>query len=68
MGGHTVQTRTVCNDLWKFHTNKNEWNKCVPSGIYVPPRKSHAVCMIGKYMIVNGGIDSDQKMSNDFYG
>ena len=59
--------RILSSELLRFDTSKHEWQFLRCSGAFINGRKSHASCILNKFLIIHGGICEDAKYSNEFY-
>lgn len=53
----------ICSDVTIFDLDKLQYS----SGCRGPPRRDHAVACIGKSMLIHGGTQQGNTLSNDFY-
>lgn len=70
-GGESSSTglgsRYLINETWILDLKHRVWEKISDyDNDIIEPRKSHAVCFIGKNMIVSGGLGEDDKALDDF--
>lgn len=62
-----MKRRECLSDLLIYDPSTNVWNTLLPAGAYFEPRRYHASCMFGTYLIVNGGLnDKDNILGNTF--
>ena len=55
------------NDLRMINLETMEWKIARSTGEYVYPRRNHAACVVGKHMIVHGGIDIRESYLKDMF-
>ncbi|EAR89155.2 kelch motif protein (macronuclear) [Tetrahymena thermophila SB210] len=53
------------NDTRIFNTEKNEWKYLRPSGDIIEPRRNSACCVVGRYFIIQGGLNQKGVFLND---
>ena len=67
MGTGNFNTKLTSGDLFSFDTILYEWKKLKPLK-YVDPRKHHAACDFGSFMLVSGGIPEESSVPfRDFH-
>jgi len=63
----SFDTRNTLNDLVILDPNKWEVKLCPPSREFVLPRRNHVATMIGKYMLIHGGVDQRECSIDDIW-
>lgn len=67
VGIGVANSKMTSNELWKFDTRFLEWKK-IKSQKTPEPRKYHAACEFGSYMLVSGGVGEDSETPfSDFH-
>lgn len=61
-----LHKRDLFNDLYYYHTNEKEWQKVHWREKVIYGRKYHASIVIGKQMLVHGGIIPSNKVTDEF--
>lgn len=62
-----LATRYLLNETWILNLRDNIWEKVVDYDFdEIEPRKHHAVCLMGRNMIVSGGLGYEDKILDDF--
>lgn len=62
-----ANSKVITNELYRFNTVSLEWNKLKPLKS-VEPRKHHAACEFGDFMLVSGGLSEDSNIPfRDFH-
>lgn len=62
-----ANSKVVTNELLKLNTQTLEWSKLKPLKA-VEPRKHHAACEFGDYMLISGGISEETNIPfKDFH-
>ena len=51
-------TKMTSNEIWSLDLETKEWQKLKPLK-FIEPRKYHAACEFGKYVLVSGGIGEE---------
>jgi len=63
-----LKMRECYNTLYEFNASTSTWEKLMPQGDYIEPRRHHKACNYGsKWMIVYGGISSNEEVLGDSY-
>lgn len=60
-----LKARECFNDVWKFSVQNHEWKRVRTTGEPIEPRRNHSAVIIGKNMVVYGGIDTNGNSLND---
>lgn len=55
------------NDTYIMDSDTCEWNQVQTSGPYITDRKGHAACLLGKFMVIHGGITSEGAILNEIF-
>ena len=64
----TTKSRLCFNDLFIFRTNIMQWEEIKVRGpIFIEARHHHAGCIIGKHLLIHGGINDQGKYLDDVY-
>ena len=50
-----------------INTENMEWKTIRASGEYIFPRKNHTSCIVGKFLVVHGGIDNREWYLRDLW-
>lgn len=62
-----LRIRDCFSDAKYFSPQKSEWTTLRVTGEILEARRNHAACMVGKFMIVSGGMNNHGKILSDFY-
>lgn len=55
------------SDLRVFNTENNEWKIIGQAGEFIQPRRNHSAVVIGKHLLVYGGVDTRDHYMNDVW-
>lgn len=55
------------NEVWTLNLSENMWKERTTYGIEVSQRQHHATTVLGKYLIVHGGMDHKDNCLKDIY-
>lgn len=71
-GGEIMDHRNPCkkyilNETYSLDLETFEWKNVDPIKAFVPPLKFHASCLLGRYMIISGGIKEDWEYSSEVF-
>ena len=55
---NALKIRECLNDVWMLSLTSHEWKRQYCSGVLVEARRNHIAAIVGKYMLVHGGIDT----------
>jgi N-acetylneuraminic acid mutarotase len=59
--------RVTARKMLVFSMDNNRWEKCLGSGQVPSPRKYHAACLLGRDMLVYGGIDGRNQITDELF-
>lgn len=62
-----LHNKSCLNDIYAFDMEEIRWGEIQPAGPFIIGRKGHACCLLGKYMIVHGGVDNNNNVLNEIY-
>ena len=62
-----THNRHAINDTRVFELETLTWQSVTGSAEYIDPRRSHACCLVGKNMIVHGGVDTSDHTKSDLW-
>ncbi|KAL4486350.1 hypothetical protein ABPG72_007136 [Tetrahymena utriculariae] len=60
-----VRIRECFSDCRIFNINTRQWTLVRQFGDFLESRRNHAACLVGKFLIIIGGVDSNGKYLND---
>ncbi|KAL4500675.1 hypothetical protein ABPG72_003099 [Tetrahymena utriculariae] len=64
-GQYEQKQKVYQNDTRIYNTEKNEWKYLRPSGDIIEPRRNSACCVVGRYFIIQGGLNQKGVLLND---
>eukprot|EP01022_Parablepharisma_sp_SALTPOND_P011682 TRINITY_DN1492_c0_g2_i1.p1 TRINITY_DN1492_c0_g2~~TRINITY_DN1492_c0_g2_i1.p1 ORF type:complete len:660 (+),score=34.59 TRINITY_DN1492_c0_g2_i1:57-1982(+) len=59
-----TKRRDCLNDVLVYNTVSNHWDELRCDGLF-ERRRYHTTCIVGKYMVANGGVNAEQQFLND---
>lgn len=62
-----LKVRECANDFRSFNTENNEWKVFKPSGDTIEGRRGHLAAVVGRNMVLFGGINIKGVYRNDMY-
>lgn len=61
-----LKIRECTNSIYEYTVSTTNWEKVHPQGDYIEPRRLHKACLVGpKWMLVYGGINSNEEVLSD---
>ncbi|CAD8190254.1 unnamed protein product [Paramecium octaurelia] len=61
-----LKIRECTNSIYEYTVSTMNWEKVHPQGDYIEPRRQHKACLVGpKWMLVYGGINSNEEVLSD---
>ncbi|EAR84527.1 kelch motif protein (macronuclear) [Tetrahymena thermophila SB210] len=60
-----VRIRECFSDCRIFNLNTRQWTLVRQFGDFLESRRNHTACLVGKFLIIIGGVDSNGKYLND---
>ncbi|KRX07512.1 hypothetical protein PPERSA_11061 [Pseudocohnilembus persalinus] len=57
--------KEVQNDVWLLNLQKKIWQKQEIKSAQIHPRRHHTACIMGKYLVIYGGLDKKQEFLSD---
>lgn len=64
--GEKANSVDCLSDIRQYFFEKNEWKRVKCGGDYLEPRKKHAGVVLGKSLLVHGGVNSFEKYLKDW--
>ncbi|KAL4468807.1 hypothetical protein ABPG74_005310 [Tetrahymena malaccensis] len=64
-GQYEQKQKVYQNDTRIYNTEKNEWKYLRPTGDIIEPRRNSACCVVGRYFIIQGGLNQKGAFLND---
>lgn len=59
------KARQICKDIIVYNPTKNSWRYLISKGDDLQPRRNHAAIVMGRQMIVIGGINQQEEYLNE---
>lgn len=60
-----LKRRECLNDILIYDPAAKVWTEIIPSGAYLEPRRHHASCLVGNFLVVNGGQNDKEVFLDD---
>eukprot|EP00831_Metopus_contortus_P065443 TRINITY_DN5846_c0_g1_i2.p1 TRINITY_DN5846_c0_g1~~TRINITY_DN5846_c0_g1_i2.p1 ORF type:complete len:430 (+),score=64.55 TRINITY_DN5846_c0_g1_i2:40-1329(+) len=60
-----TKRREVLNDVQAFNTLDRKWSELQCDGVMLEHRRGHAACLVGKHLLVHGGMNNKDQYLSD---
>ena len=60
-----AKRRECRSDVWTYNPASEEWTEIKPEGVLFEPRRYHSACVVGKHLVVYGGVSGQQSYLSD---
>lgn len=65
MYSNEAKRRECLNDVIIYNPISDNWSAIVPEGIPFEPRRYHSACVVGRHLVVYGGVNWQQRYLSD---
>ena len=60
-----TKSRQCYNDMFAFHSDTSRWEEIKCGGVALEPRRNHVSCIIGRNLLIHGGVDEHGNYLSD---